>query len=93
MYSALQGTTSVYGNAELRLLLGNFFFLLPGEWGIFGLADTGRVYVDGDSPGGWHNGVGGGLWFAFLSRGGTLSISVADGKEGSALYIAAGFGI
>jgi hypothetical protein len=88
------GDTAVYANAEVRLLLGKFFFLLPGEWGIFGLADTGRVYVDGDSPGGWHNGFGGGAWFAFLDRGGTLSISAAegDGDEGGAVYIAAGFG-
>ncbi|MEE8366891.1 MAG: BamA/TamA family outer membrane protein, partial [Thermoanaerobaculia bacterium] len=46
------GDTSVYGNAEIRLHVSDFYFLLPGEWGIFGLADTGRVYVDGDSPGG-----------------------------------------
>lgn len=40
--------------------------MLPCEVGVFGLAAAGRVFVDGDSPGGWHTGVGGGIWFAFV---------------------------
>src|SRR6185295_15606437 len=66
------GDAAVYGNAELRLFLTKFFLLLPGEFGVFGLADGGRVYQSGEISDRWHGAVGGGLWFAFLSRASTV---------------------
>jgi outer membrane protein assembly factor BamA len=62
------GDAAVYGSAELRLTLANIFFLFPTEFGVFGLADAGRVYVQGTSPGGWHTDGGGGIWLAPLRR-------------------------
>ena len=86
------GDLALYGNAELRLFLSEFNLLLPGDFGVFGLTDVGRVYVDGDSPGGWHTGVGGGVWFAFLSRVNVVSVGLAHGTERTSVYAKAGFG-
>jgi hypothetical protein len=85
------GDASLYGNAELRLALGRFFVLLPGEFGIFGLADAGRVFLEGESSNKWHTAAGGGVWFSFLSRRNTLSIAVATSEERTGLYVDAGF--
>lgn len=85
------GDASLYGSAELRLLLGAVRLLLPGDLGVFGIADAGRVYLDGESPGGWHAGYGGGFWFSFLGRQNTLSASVVTGDEETAVYINYGF--
>lgn len=85
------GDGSLYGNAELRLALGRFFLLLPGEVGVFGLADVGRVWVGGETSRRWHHAVGGGVWFSFLNRHNTLSASVAKTEERTGVYVDAGF--
>jgi hypothetical protein len=85
------GDGSLYGNAELRLALGRFMVLLPGEFGVFGLADAGRVFLAGESSNKWHTAAGGGVWFSFLSRRNTLSLAVAKSEERTGLYVDAGF--
>jgi hypothetical protein len=86
------GDASLYGNLQLRLTAGRSQIALPGVWGIFGSAGAGRVYLDGASPGGWHTGVGGGIWFAFLDRSNTASLGIISTKEGSLLQFGVGFG-
>jgi hypothetical protein len=86
------GDASLYGSAELRLTAGISHGLLPALWGVFGNVDAGRVYVDGESPGGWHSGVGGGLWFAFLARANAASIGITFTDEGSLLRAGVGLG-
>ena len=86
------GDRSLSGSLEVRQPLGRFTFMLPGELGLAALADVGRVYVDGDSPGGWHTGVGGGLWFNFLDRRNTISLSIVRSEERSAFYTSLGYG-
>ncbi len=39
------GDRSLYGSAELRFRLGQFKAFLPGEFGVYGLGDIGRVYL------------------------------------------------
>jgi len=85
------GDGSLYGNAELRLPLVRFLVLLPGELGVFGLADVGRVFLKGETSDRWHHAVGGGLWFSFINRRSTLSIAVASTEERTGLYVDAGF--
>lgn len=80
------GDAALFGGAELRLRLGGVHLVLPGEGGVLGLADFGRVYVDGRSPGGWHAGFGGGVWFSVLDAAGSVSLAVARGRERTALY-------
>src|SRR5690606_215720 len=81
------GDAAVYGGTELRLPLGTLPLLVNGEVGIFGLADAARVWQDGDSPGGWHTGVGGGAWFAAFGR--AVSAAYAHGERGR-FYVWAG---
>jgi len=86
------GDAAVYGGAELRLFLTRFFLLVPGDFGVFGLGDVGRVYLEGESSDRWHGAVGGGVWFAFLSRANTVSMALARGEERTGFYLRAGFG-
>jgi hemolysin activation/secretion protein len=81
------GDASLYGSTELHAPLGEIELLVRGTFGVFGLADAGRVYLDGDSPGGWHTAVGGGVWFATLGR--AVSLMYAHGESGR-LYLELG---
>jgi hypothetical protein len=68
------GDESIYGNSEIRLPVAQFPFILPLDVGLIGFADAGRVYVDGDSPGGWHSAAGGGFWVGVLNPGMSLNV-------------------
>ena len=86
------GDTSVYGNAELRLVLLPINLIVPGEFGVFTTADVGRVFYaeDPDDADKWHTGVGGGFWFSFLERKQTLSVAVINGDDLTGVYLRAG---
>ncbi len=86
------GDASVFGNAEVRLTIATTYRILPGIWGLFVNADAGRVYVDGDSPGGWHTSGGGGIWLAVLDRSNTVTFGIAASEERTAFYLGTGFG-
>ncbi len=86
------GDASAFGSAELRLRFGRMKLLLPSEVGIFGLADAGRVFMDGEASGRWHHGVGGGLWVAVLKPENTVSLAFARSEGATRLYLRAGFG-
>jgi len=85
------GGPGVWGNAELRVKLFNIFVFLPGEVGVLGLADVGRVYLTNDPNDVWHSAAGGGLWLSFLNRRNTLTVALAQSAEHTGLYVRAGF--
>ncbi len=85
------GDASLYGSAELRLDLFNYRFVFPSTFGILGLVDAGRVWVDGDSPGGWHTGYGGGIWLALRGTRSVVSAAYATSDEDEGLYLNVGF--
>ena len=91
--SRFAGDASLYGGAQLRLTVGRAFLALPAVWGLYGDVGTGRVYVDEDSPGGWHGGAGGGAWLAFLDRRNAMSIGFASSEEGTIVLAGAAFGL
>ncbi|HEU0298202.1 MAG TPA: BamA/TamA family outer membrane protein, partial [Longimicrobium sp.] len=72
------GDAAAFGSAELRQPLGTVKLLIRGRLGVFALADAGRVWLDGDSPGGWHTDVGGGAWFESMGLVGTLTYARGD---------------
>lgn len=84
------GDASLYGNAELRLRLTRFFVILPGEIGAFGLADVGRVFLDGETSSTWHSAFGGGIWLALLEHRTLLSAALAATRERTGLYLSLG---
>lgn len=75
------GDASIYGNAELRVPIAQFPLILPLDVGLIGFTDAGRVYVDGNSPGGWHTAAGGGLWIGLLNPGTNFNILFTNNKE------------
>lgn len=85
------GDAALYGNAELRTFLTDVFIVLPGELGIFALADAGRVFLDGESSDAWHSAFGGGLLLAFLDRANTISVAYARSRERGGVYVHLGF--
>jgi hypothetical protein len=71
------GDASAFGNAELRLHLGDVNILVPVKVGIFGFGDIGRVFVEGETSDVWHTGVGGGLSLALLRPENTITATLA----------------
>jgi len=87
------GDASLYANVELRLALARINVLVPGEFGLFGAADVGRVYFADDPADAddWHNGTGGGFWLSFLERRTTMSVAVMKGRDMTGVYFRAGY--
>lgn len=87
-HQRFRGDAALTGSAELRVPIAYVNLgLARVHLGVFGLVDAGRVYLDGDSPGGWHTGYGGGL--SFLSLGQAVTVAYAYGETGS-LYATLG---
>ena len=85
------GDSSLYGSADLRIHVSRFRFILPGTWGVLGFVDAGRVYLDREDSDKWHNGYGGGLWFAWLDRANVVSATYARSDGDNKVYVRAGF--
>jgi len=85
------GDASVYGSTELRFFLTRFLFVFPIDFGVFGLTDVGRVFMDGQPSGGWHTSWGGGIWLAPVTRHATVQLSVAESEGRRAFYVGMGF--
>ena len=88
------GDASAFGNAELRLRLFDFKVLVPIDLGVFGLADVGRVFLDGEDSEKWHTGFGGGVSFSFLRPEYTVSVAAAKGSDDDTVrfYLQGGYG-
>jgi hypothetical protein len=86
------GDASAYGSTELRLSLARVKLILPADFGVFGLADAGRVFLAGESSDTWHAAAGGGVWLSYLERAYTLSLAIAQSEERTGIYAQAGFG-
>ena len=90
------GDASLLGSAEARLRLFNTYILVPGQLGVFGVADYGRVFLEDDTSGddvdAWHSDFGGGLYYGVLKRTFVFAAGWATGKEGSRFYFGLGLG-
>lgn len=84
------GDASVFGSTELRLPVGKFPLILPLDVGLLGFVDVARVYLDGDSPGGWHRGMGGGFWVGVVNPGTNVTVLATDNKD-RRLLVSLGF--
>ncbi len=85
------GDQSAFAAGEVRLRLFTFRDIVPGEFGVFGAGDIGRVFVGGDDDETWHRSAGGGGYFAFVERTLVLVAGVAGSVEGTLFYFGLGF--
>jgi hypothetical protein len=91
------GDASVVGNAELSVALGKLVSIVPLRYGLVGLADVGRVFLDGESSSRWHSGYGGGIWLGMLASSmqfefaSALQATVVRSDEGTRFYLASAF--
>ena len=78
------GRSSVYANGEVRVQLFEFnAYLLPGKFGILGLADAARVYSAYDTKSGLkalHTAYGGGVWVDVLKQA-VINATYSVGEE------------
>lgn len=85
------GQHSFYNNLELRIKIGDFAsYILPGQFGFTSFFDIGRVWKQNDNSDKWHNGFGGGFYFAPAQLV-VLQIVAGYSKEGWYPYFTMGF--
>lgn len=85
------GQTSFYQNIDLRIKLLSFkSYLLPGNVGIVGFYDVGRVWLDGEGSDKWYRGTGGGIWISPLGKA-VLSFNLAYSNEETLPFVHIGF--
>ena len=83
--------SSVYNNLELRLKLADFVnYILPGQLGIFGFYDIGRVWDKNEYSNKWHNGTGVGIYFAPAQMA-VIQVVAGHSVEGWYPYLSLGF--
>ncbi|WP_342646033.1 BamA/TamA family outer membrane protein [Mucilaginibacter sp. CSA2-8R] len=80
-YNNLQGRVKLFDVAS---------YILPGQLGITGFYDTGRVWVKGESSNQWHTGTGGGLYFAPASLT-VIQVLAGHSAEGWYPYVSLNF--
>ena len=85
------GDSRFYNNVEMRMKLFTIRNpVAPVVVGWHAFHDVGRVWFDGEDSGDWHNGYGGGLWFAPLNAT-VLSVDLAKSKEETLFALRLGF--
>jgi hypothetical protein len=85
------GDAALYGNVELRLTLWDRDDRVIPSFGVFGLADCGRVFLEAESSSRWHTGVGGGLWFSVVERRYLVTLAAARSESRLRVYVQGGF--
>ncbi|MDE0599123.1 MAG: phosphoesterase, partial [Dokdonia donghaensis] len=62
-FNRFTGESSLAASGDIRYSFDRFSTgLIPIQLGVFGGADVGRVWVDGEDSKKWHNDFGGGFW-------------------------------
>jgi hypothetical protein len=85
------GQHSFYNNLELRIKICDFAsYILPGQFGILGFFDIGRVWEQHDQSGEWHKGTGGGFYFTPAQLV-VLQLIAGYSREGWYPYFTMGF--
>jgi hypothetical protein len=78
------GNHSFYNNLELRIKLADVAnYILPGQLGITGFWDVGRVWQEAGEAGTWHHGFGGGIYFSPASM---VAFNFVMGRSGEGWY-------
>lgn len=84
------GDAAVWGGAELHLRLFRVSAFAPGQVGLVGLVDVGRVYLDSESSSRWHRGMGGGLLLGSPRGSNAVGIILARAEGRTRFYLRLG---
>ncbi len=85
------GDAALYGIAQIRMKISKVKFIINGDFGIHGFAETGRVFTDYGNSKIWHPSYGGGLWLSYLDRTLNLVGTLANSKESLLFYFGIDF--
>ena len=55
--------------------------IVPTKIGVLGFSDAAKVFVDGDSPGGWHTAAGGGFWVGAVTDERNVSVLFTNNRD------------
>ncbi len=84
------GRNAFYNNFEARAKLADVSsYIFPGELGLVGFFDLGRVWSNSDASDTWHNGQGGGIYYA-PARLAVIRLIAGHSTEGWYPYISLG---
>lgn len=84
------GRSLLYGSLEVRQkLFGSRSFLFPGDIGMVGFGDIGRVWMPDEISEKWHTSYGAGLYFSPFNVA-IISATVAFSKEETLINISVG---
>ena len=84
------GRNAFYNNFECRAKLADISsYIFPGELGVSGFFDIGRVWTSNDQSDTWHNGVGGGIYYAPAQLA-VIRVIAGHSTEGWYPYISLG---
>lgn len=65
LQNRFSGQNMLYNNLQMRVKIGDIAsYIVPGQIGLTGFFDTGRVWVSKEQSSTWHLGTGGGIYFA-----------------------------
>ncbi|MEO1652320.1 MAG: BamA/TamA family outer membrane protein, partial [Bacteroidota bacterium] len=85
------GRSSIYQNTELRIKLFKLrSFLFNGTFGLIGINDIGRVWVNDENSNRLHHGYGGGIWFT-PAQALVVSATYTRSSEDAVYFIRFGF--
>ncbi len=85
------GEASLWGSGEVRLRVAKPRVVVPVAVGVFGFFDAGRVFVESESPGGWHTAPGGGLFLQPVAQPFLFRIGAGQSDESTRFF--ASFGL
>ena len=87
------GQHMVFNNLQGRIKIAKIAsYILPGELGLSGFYDAGRVWIKDEHSDQWHQGVGGGLYFSPASLT-IIQVLAGHSTEGWYPYISLNFRI
>ncbi len=75
----------------MRAKIGDFVsYVLPGQVGLIGFYDVGRVWATNEKSDAWHHGFGGGMYFAPASLA-IFRFVMGKSEEGWYPYVSMSF--
>lgn len=85
------GNSAFYQNTELRIQLAEFSSILfPAHFGIVGINDIGRVWVEGEESDVLHWGYGGGIWLTPFEAA-AITVAYTTSSDGGIPFLSLGW--